>query len=65
MFSGHVLVPRAEAAPFPHRLRWTYSTAKPLHASPAVLENHVYLTTEDGRAIKHGQSPLYVSSELT
>ena len=40
-----------DAAPFPHRIRWTYSTAKPLHASPAVLENHVYLTTEDGRAI--------------
>ena len=40
-----------EAAPFPHYVRWTYRTAKPLHASPVVVENHVYLTTEDGRTL--------------
>lgn len=40
-----------EAAPFPHHLRWTYRTSKPLLAAPAVIEHHVYLTTGDGRAV--------------
>lgn len=40
-----------DPAPFPHRVRWTYRTAKPLLASPAVVEHHVYLTTGDGRTI--------------
>jgi outer membrane protein assembly factor BamB len=40
-----------DPAPFPHRVQWTYSTSKPLLASPAVVESHVYLTTGDGRTI--------------
>ena len=40
-----------DAAPFPHHVTWTYRTSKPLLASPAVVEQHVYLTTGDGRTI--------------
>jgi eukaryotic-like serine/threonine-protein kinase len=40
-----------EAAPFPHQVAWTYRTSKPLLASPAVVDPHVYLTTGDGRTI--------------
>jgi outer membrane protein assembly factor BamB len=40
-----------EAAPFPHRVIWTYTTGRPLLASPAVVGNHVYLTTDDGRTL--------------
>ena len=40
-----------DSAPFPHRVSWTYRTPKPLHAAPAVVDDHLYLTTEDGRAI--------------
>jgi eukaryotic-like serine/threonine-protein kinase len=40
-----------EAAPFPHRVAWAYRTSKPLLASPAVVDSHVYLTTGDGRTI--------------
>jgi outer membrane protein assembly factor BamB len=40
-----------EAAPFPHRVAWTYRTAKPLLASPAVVDPHVYLATGDGRTL--------------
>jgi hypothetical protein len=40
-----------DAAPFPHRIAWTYGTSKPLLATPAVVEEHVYLTTGDGRTI--------------
>jgi serine/threonine-protein kinase len=40
-----------DQAPFPHQIRWTYRTSKPLHASPAVVDRHVYLTTEDGRVV--------------
>ncbi len=40
-----------DAAPFPHRVIWTYHTAKPLLASPAVVDDHVYLTTADHRAL--------------
>jgi outer membrane protein assembly factor BamB len=40
-----------EAAPFPHHVAWTYRTSKPLLASPAVIDSHVYLSTGDGRAI--------------
>jgi len=41
----------SDPAPFPHRVSWTYSTAQPLFASPAVVESHVYLTTGDGRTL--------------
>ena len=40
-----------DAAPFPHQVIWTYRTARPLLASPAVVEDHVYLTTGDGRTV--------------
>jgi len=40
-----------DPAPYPHRVRWTYRTARPLLASPAVVEQHVYLTTGDGRTL--------------
>ena len=40
-----------DAAPFPHQITWTYRTSKPLLASPAVVEEHVYLSTGDGRTI--------------
>ena len=51
-----------EAAPFPHRVAWTYHTGKPLLASPAVVEPHVYLTTGDGRTIaldRHTGQPVW------
>jgi outer membrane protein assembly factor BamB len=51
-----------DPAPFPHRLRWTYRTAKPLLASPAVVEPHVYLTTGDGRTValdRHTGQPVW------
>jgi outer membrane protein assembly factor BamB len=40
-----------EAAPFPQQVAWTYRTSKPLLASPAVVDSHVYLTTGDGRTV--------------
>lgn len=40
-----------DLAPFPHQVAWTYHTAKPLPASPAVVDQHVYLTTGDGRTV--------------
>jgi serine/threonine-protein kinase len=40
-----------DPAPFPHQVRWVYRTSKPLHASPAVVDNYVYFTTEDGRVV--------------
>jgi len=40
-----------DTAPFPHQVVWTYRTSKPLLASPAVMEEQVYLTTGDGRTI--------------
>jgi outer membrane protein assembly factor BamB len=40
-----------ETAPFPHHVKWTFRTSKPILASPAVVERHVYLTTGDGRTV--------------
>src|SRR5262245_56304805 len=40
-----------DAAPFPSHVTWTYRTSKPLLAAPAAVEDHVYLTTGDGRTI--------------
>ncbi len=40
-----------EAAPYPHRVQWTFQTPEPLSATPAVADQHVYLTTEDGRTV--------------
>jgi outer membrane protein assembly factor BamB len=40
-----------DAAPLPHQVTWTYRTSKPLLASPAVVDDRVYLTTGDGRTI--------------
>ncbi len=41
----------SDAAPYPHHVRWTFHSNKPLHASPAIVDQHVYLATEDGRAV--------------
>jgi len=38
-------------APVPKNVKWTFSTAKPLLSSPAVVDGRVYLTTEDKRTI--------------
>ena len=51
-----------DPAPFPPRLKWTYRTAQPLLASPAVVEPHVYLSTGDGRSIaldRHTGQPMW------
>src|SRR5215510_12947197 len=40
-----------DEAPFPHQVTWTYRTSQPLLASPAVVEEQVYLTTGDSRTI--------------
>ncbi len=51
-----------EPAPFPHHLAWTYRTSKPLLASPAVMDSHVYLSTGDGRTIaldRHTGQPVW------
>jgi eukaryotic-like serine/threonine-protein kinase len=51
-----------EAAPFPQQVAWTYRTSKPLLASPAVVDAHVYLTTGDGRTIaldRHTGQPVW------
>jgi len=51
-----------EAAPFPHHVAWAYRTSKPLLASPAVVDSHVYLTTGDGRTIaldRHTGQPVW------
>jgi outer membrane protein assembly factor BamB len=41
----------SDAAPFPHQVAWTYRTSQPLLASPAVVEQHVYLATADSRIL--------------
>ncbi|MCI0785035.1 MAG: PQQ-binding-like beta-propeller repeat protein [Chloroflexi bacterium] len=38
-------------APAPQKVKWTFSTAKPLLSSPAVVDGRVYFTTEDKRTI--------------
>jgi eukaryotic-like serine/threonine-protein kinase len=51
-----------EAAPFPQHVIWMYRTSKPLLASPAVVDSHVYLTTGDGRTIaldRHTGQPVW------
>jgi outer membrane protein assembly factor BamB len=51
-----------EAAPFPHHVTWTYRTAKPLLASPAVVAPHVYVATGDGRSLaldQHTGQPVW------
>ena len=41
----------ADAVPAPKTISWTFETSKPLLASPAVVDNRVYLATEDGRTV--------------
>jgi outer membrane protein assembly factor BamB len=51
-----------EEAPFPPRLAWAFRTSKPLLASPAVVDAHVYLTTGDGRTLaldRHTGQPVW------
>ena len=40
-----------DQAPIPQEIRWTFDTARPLLAPPAVVEDRVYLSTEDGRTV--------------
>ena len=40
-----------DQAPHPRDIRWTFETAKPLLAPPAVVDDRVYLSTEDGRTV--------------
>lgn len=40
-----------QPAPYPFRLQWTYRTSKRLLASPAVVDRHVYVATEDRRTL--------------
>lgn len=59
-----------EPPPVPPRVRWTYRTSKALHAAPAVVDNHVYFTTGDGRALaldRHtgGEKWVYVTGSLS
>lgn len=35
----------------PQEIRWTFNTARPLLAGPAVVDDRVYLSTEDGRTV--------------
>ena len=35
----------------PVELQWTYSTARPILAAPAVVADRIYITTGDGRAV--------------
>src|SRR5262249_45794717 len=41
----------SDPAPLPHRVKLTYSTTKPLVASPPVVEPQVYLPPGDGRTV--------------
>ena len=40
-----------EEAPRPTHVKWSFSTAKSLFAGPAVTEDLLYLSTEDGRTV--------------
>ena len=40
-----------DQAPNPEGIWWTFDTAKPLLAPPAVVEDRVFLSTEDGRTV--------------
>lgn len=40
-----------EQAPIPQRVKWTFTTSKPLNTSPAVANGRVFLATEDGRTV--------------
>ncbi len=41
----------SNSVPAPQKILWTFETSKPLLASPAVVDNRVYLATEDGRTV--------------
>ena len=41
----------SDPAPFPRSVKWTVSTSRELVTSPAVFDDRVYLTTEDGRTL--------------
>ena len=40
-----------DQAPVPQEIRWTFDTAKELLAPPAVVDDRVYLSTDDGRTV--------------
>jgi len=41
----------SDDAPNPTRVLWTYESSRPLVASPAVVDDRVYLATDDGRTV--------------
>ena len=40
-----------DPAPTPQRLKWTYSGSEPIVASPTVVDNRIYFTTDNGDAV--------------
>ena len=40
-----------DQAPIPQQFSWTYVASRPIVTSPAVADDHVYLTTEGGRTV--------------
>ena len=40
-----------DPAPIPQRLQWTYSGSDPIVASPTVVDNRIYFTTDNGHAV--------------
>ena len=40
-----------DQAPVPRQVIWTYESSRPIFTSPAIADDHVYLTTEDGRTV--------------
>lgn len=57
-----------QQAPVPQMVKWTYATSQPLLAAPAVVDDRIFLTTEDGRTValdrQTGQSVWEYSSGL-
>ena len=44
-----------DRAPHPRSVKWSYATQGQLSSSPAVIDEHVYLTTGDGRTVALNQ----------
>ena len=55
-------------APIPQRTQWTYSSSEPVVASPTVVDNRIYFTTDNGDAVAldldTGQQVWRYTSEL-
>lgn len=40
-----------DQAPIPQKIKWTYANPMPLLAAPAVVDDRIYLTTQDGLTV--------------